>query len=278
LKDILMYHVSDDFYPAARVLQTYTIPTLYEPSKNLGHNQRLTVRVTLKGPAINFYSRLVAVNIFGTNGVVHGVDSILVPPPNVASIIDLLPGEFSTLELGLGKTGLFEKLNSTEYPHEGGTFFAPSNFAFQKLGPRVNAFLFSRYGEKYLKALLEYHMVVDQTLYTDAFYDGTKKDDAEVADRPPYYHYDLPTVLKGKYLAVDVAKYGPFVSIRINGFSRVTVHDGVASDGVIQVVSDVLIPPKNAASGEQSFWQGQEMSVEDLKERLQPFVDGNAEL
>jgi len=277
LESILLYHVSDDFYPAGRVLGSYTIPTLYQPSKNLGHKQRLTVRVTLKGPAINFYSRLVAVNIFGTNGVVHGVDSILVPPPNVASIIDLLPGEFSTLELGLGKTGLFEKLNSTEYPHEGGTFFAPSNFAFQKLGPRVNAFLFSKYGEKYLKALLEYHMVVDQTLYTDAFYDGTK-DDAEVVDRPPYYHYDLPTVLKGKYLAVDVARYGPFVSVRINGFSRVTVHDGVASDGVIQVVSDVLIPPKNAASGEQSFWQGEEMSVEELQERLQPFVDENAEL
>jgi uncharacterized surface protein with fasciclin (FAS1) repeats len=276
LKDILLYHVTDDFYPAGRVLKTYTIPTLFTPSKNLGHQQRLTVRVTLKGPAINFYSRLVAVNIFGTNGVVHGVDSILVPPPSVASIIDLLPGEFSTLELGLGKTGLFEKMNSTEYPHNGGTLFAPSNFAFQKLGPKINAFLFSKYGEKYLRALLEYHIVVDQTLYSDAFYDGTK--DADKADgRPPYYHYDLPTVLADKYLAVDVGRYGPFVSIRINGFSRVTVHDGVASDGVIQVVSDVLVPPKNAASGEQVFWQGEELDVEDFKERLQPFIE-NIEL
>jgi len=276
LKNILLYHVVDDFYPAGRVLHSYTIPTLYTPEKNLGHQQRLTVRVTLKGPAINFYSRLVAVNIFGTNGVVHGVDSILVPPPNVASIVDLLPGEFSTLELGLVKTGLFEKINSTDYPHEGGTVFAPSNFAFKKLGPRVNAFLFSKYGEKYLKALLEYHMVVDQTLYTDAFYDHTGKDET-VNSRPPYYHYDLPTVLDDKYLAVDVSRYGPFVSIRINGFSRVTVHDGVASDGVIQVVSDVLIPPKNAASGEQVFWQGEELDVEDFKERLAPFVE-NIEL
>jgi uncharacterized surface protein with fasciclin (FAS1) repeats len=277
LKSILLYHVSDDFYPAGRVLHSYTIPTLYEPEKLLGHKQRLTVRVTLKGPAINFYSRLVAVNIFGTNGVVHGVDSLLVPPPNVASIIDLLPGEFSTLELALGKTDLFDKLNSTEFPHEGGTLFAPSNFAFQKLGERANAFLFSKYGEKYLKALLEYHMVVNQTLYTDAFFDATSDEDDEAAMSPPYYHYDLPTVLKGKYLAVDVARYGPFVSIRINGFSRVTVHDGVASDGVIQVVSDVIVPPRNAADGEV-FWMGEEMSVEDLKERLAPFVEENMEL
>jgi uncharacterized surface protein with fasciclin (FAS1) repeats len=278
LKSILLYHVSDDFYPAGRVLHSYTIPTLYEPEKLLGHKQRLTVRVTLKGPAINFYAKLVAVNIFATNGVIHGIDSILVPPPNVAQIIDLLPGEFSTLELGLGKTGLFDKINSTEYPHEGGTFFAPSNFAFQKLGPRINAFLFSKYGAKYLKALLEYHIVVNQTLYSDAFYDATNDDSEDITARPPYYHYDLATALSGKYLAVDVARYGPFVTIRINGFSRVTIHDGVASDGVIQVVSDVLIPPKNAASGEQAFWKGEEMTVEDLKERLQPFVDENIEL
>lgn len=276
LKDILLYHVVDDFYPAGRVLHSYTIPTLYTPEKLLGHQQRLTVRVTLKGPNINFYSKLVAVNIFGTNGVVHGVDSILVPPPNVAAIIGLLPGEFSTLELALGKTGLWEKINSTDYPHEGGTFFAPSNFAFQKLGERANAFLFSKYGEKYLKALLKYHIVVDQTLYTDAFYDHKGKDKA--VDRPPYYHYDLPTALDDKYLAVDVSRYGPFVSVRINGFSRVTIHDGVASDGVIQVVSDVLIPPKNAASGEQVFWEGEELSVDELKERLQPFTEENLEL
>lgn len=280
IEKVLLYHISDDFYPAGRVLHSYTIPTLYEPSDPnlLGHKQRLTVRVTLKGPALNFYSRIVAVNIFGTNGVVHGIDSLLIPPPNVAKIIDLLPGEFSTLELGLGKTGLFDKINSTEYPHNGGTFFAPSNFAFKKLGPKINAFLFSSYGEKYLKALLKYHIVVDQTLYTDAFYDAAGDEDA--ASRPPYYHLDLPTTLEGKSLAVDITRYGPFVSVRINGFSRVTIHDGVASDGVIQVVSDVLIPPKKPGSGEdaEGFWQGEDMTVEDFKERLEPFVGENVEL
>lgn len=270
LKNLLLYHVSDSFYPAGRVLHSYTIPTLFEP-ESLGHKQRLTVRVTVKGPAINFYSKIVAVNIFGTNGVIHGIDSILVPPPQVATIIDLLPSEFSTLELGLGKTGLFDKINSTDYPHEGGTFFAPSNFAFKKLGPKINAFLFSKFGLKYLKALLEYHIVVNQTLYSDAFYDATSKD-SETVNRPPYFHFDLPTVLKEKFLAVDVTRYGPFVSIRINGFSRVTVHDGVASDGVIQVVSDVLIPPKTQGS-EQLYWEGEELSVEEFKARLEPFVE-----
>jgi uncharacterized surface protein with fasciclin (FAS1) repeats len=33
LKSILLYHVSDDFYPAGRVLHSYTIPTLYVKSR-----------------------------------------------------------------------------------------------------------------------------------------------------------------------------------------------------------------------------------------------------
>lgn len=84
------------------------------------------------------------------------------------SIFDHLPGMFSTLELGLIKTGLWDDFQNTEAA--GGTFFAPTNFAFQKLGPHINAFLFSKRGEKYLKALLKYHVAPDRTLYSDAFY------------------------------------------------------------------------------------------------------------
>lgn len=106
---------------------------------------------------------------FGTNGVIHGVEELLIPPPNVADIISILPGEFSTLELALTKTGLVDVLNDTS-KHIGGTLFAPSNFAFQLLGPRVNAFFFSSRGLKYLKALLLYHTVPNHTLYSDAYY------------------------------------------------------------------------------------------------------------
>ena len=51
-----------------------------------------------------------------------------------------------------------------------------------------------------------------------------------------------------------------------------TIEDGIAADGVIHVVSDVLIPPKKLG-GAQQQWQGEELTEEDLKERLKPFVD-----
>lgn len=68
IKDLLLYHVSSDFYPAGRVLHSYTIPTLYEPS-TLGHPQRLAVSTGLGGIKLNFYSKIIAVNIVGSSAV-----------------------------------------------------------------------------------------------------------------------------------------------------------------------------------------------------------------
>lgn len=81
----------------------------------------------------------------------------------------------------------------------------------------------------------------------------------------------MPTLLEDKSLSIDVARYGRIISIKINGFSSVTIEDGIAKDGVIQVVSNVLIPPKQVG-GMTVEWQGEELSEEDLMERLGPFV------
>ncbi|KAL3425435.1 fasciclin domain family protein [Phlyctema vagabunda] len=274
IKKVLLYHVSPDFYPASRVLVTHTIPTALEEEALGGEAQRLRVGLGLKGLAVNFYSRVVAINIFGTNGVIHGVESLLLPPPPALKIIELLPGEFSTLNLALEKTGLFEEIK--DGAHEGGTFFAPNNYAFQKLGPKINAFLFSTYGQKYLKALLKYHVVANQTLYSDAFYkakdaSSAVNDEVSTEDIPKgYFHIDLPTLLEEKSLAIDIGRWGGFITIKINGFSSVAIQDGLARDGVIHVLSAVLIPPKTPGGAQ---YAGEEMEVDDLKARLGGYLD-----
>jgi len=269
IEKVLKYHVSPEFYPAGRVLVTHTIPTALEPESLGGDPQRLRVGLGLRGLAVNFYSRIIAIDIFGTNGVIHGVDSLLLPPPPAFKIIELLPTEFSTLQLGLLKTGI---LAIDTDPHTGGTIFAPSNDAFKKLGPRINAFLFSKYGEKYLKALLQYHIVANQTLYSDAFYKA-KDVDSEAGDElvidggipKGRFHLDLPTLLEEKSLSIDIARWGGFITILINGFNSVAVQDGIAKDGVIHVVSSVLIPPKTPGG---SAWAGEELTLEDFKSRF----------
>jgi uncharacterized surface protein with fasciclin (FAS1) repeats len=210
----------------------------------------------------------------GSNGVIHAIDSLLLPPPPALKILELLPGEFSTLELALSKTGLDKVI--ADSPRTGGTIFAPSNGAFRKLGPKINAFLFSKYGEKYLKALLKYHVVANQTFYSDAFYkakvnDVESMDEVDVEGVPRRtFHVDLPTLLDDKSLSIDGTRWGRFIAIKINGFNSIAILDGIAKDGVIQVVSNVLIPPKNPNDLE---WMGEEMTVEEFKDRFDTYVE-----
>ena len=80
---------------------------------------------------------------------------------------------------------------------------------------------------------------------------------------------DLPTLLEDRFLGIDIAKFGPITEIKINGFVRVSIPDGIAKDGVIHIISDVLIPPKklDGTNAESS-----DLTVEELIERLEPFT------
>lgn len=190
------------------------------------------------------------------------------PPPPAQRIITLFPQRFSTFLLAEEKTGLGKELHALPKT-TGGTIFAPTNWAFEKLGPHANAFLFNtEKGLGYLKALLKYHIVVNETLYSDAYYGRDSKDDVE--SESSQYHVDLPTLLDEKSLSIDIVRWGGFISYKINGFTRVSIQDGVAKDGVIQVVDSVLIPPREHHS---EYVDGQEIGVEDLIERLEPFLE-----
>jgi hypothetical protein len=64
IKKVLAYHVSPDFYPAGRIVTSHTIPTALGEDSLGGEPQRLRVGLGLfKGLNINFYSKVIAVNI-----------------------------------------------------------------------------------------------------------------------------------------------------------------------------------------------------------------------
>jgi len=115
--------------------------------------------------------------------------------------------------------------------------------------------------------LLQYHIVANQTLYSDAFYKakGESKDIREEDIPKGRFHVDLPTLLEEKSLSIDIARWGGFITMKINGFGSVAVQDGIAKDGVIHVVSSLLIPPKTPGS---AAWMGEELEVEDFKARF----------
>ncbi|KAI0440022.1 FAS1 domain-containing protein [Xylaria telfairii] len=290
IEKLLQYHILPGFYPAGRVLSSHTLPTALKDPALAGRPQRLRVGVSIFGLELNFRTHAVLLDHFTTNGVAHAVNSILIPPPSVRQVISLFPAKFSTLELAARKTGLIPHHRS-RHPQghnlTGLTVFAPTNLAFSRLGPAANAFLFNtEKGLGYLRALLKYHIVANETLYSDAYYgikggveDLIPLSSAEEfqgrswgSERNGHFHIDLPTLLEGKNLSIDIARWLRFINVRVNGFQNVYIEDAVALDGVLQVVNFVLIPPhehKRAWTEEDG-----EISVEDLVERLRPYVEG----
>lgn len=285
---LLKYHVGVGLYPAGRLLATHTLPTALDESWLGGEPQRLRTRVGLfSGIRVNFYSKVIYGDYPATNGLIHAVNHILVPPPMVGRIISLFPGQFSTLLLAYEKTDFVSFIHGVKM--EGSTVFAPTNDAFKHLGPAANAFLFNTdKGKKYLKALLKYHIVVNETLYSDAFYQSKSHDavagiggeeDGEAGESGiKHYHVDLPSLLDNKNIAVDISRWAGIIDVKVNGYVHVEIQDGVARNGVIHVVSNVLVP--NKAPGhkhEDEEDDGEivdgEISVEDLVERLSPYVE-----
>ncbi|KAK2059585.1 fasciclin domain-containing protein [Colletotrichum caudatum] len=266
---ILKYHVGIGEYDAKRVLTTHTIPTLLDERLLGDKPQRLRTSVGLGGVRINFYAKVVAVNIRANNGVIHAVNSLIIPPLFLGRELTLFPTKFSTLLFAYERTDFVKYIHGVK--STGFTFFAPSNNAFARLGYKANAFLFNTdIGLKYLKALLKYQVVANATLYTDAFY----RPDEEDATVTEHYHIDLPTLLDGKNIAVDVATWGGWTKVKLNGYNPIVVGDGVAKNGVIHVPARVPIPPhKHKRSHEVDG----EISVEDLKERLAEYVDADDE-
>lgn len=272
IKDMVSYHIGIGHYADHKLRHTHTVPTALRERFLGGERQRLRTRSGIFGTSVNFYSRVVVGNIGARNGVIHGVNHLLVPPPMVGRELSLLPAEFSTLLLA------YEKTNFVDFIHgltmEGSTVFAPDNNAFKRLGVRANAFLFNtEKGRGYLRALLKYQIVANATLYSDAFYREGGGDGGGVGAEERE-HYDLPTLLcDNAAVSVDIKRFAGFVRMVVNGNVHVIVQDAVAKNGVIQVVNKLPIPPHKHHKGGAWEQEDGEIDVDELKERLEGYLE-----
>jgi uncharacterized surface protein with fasciclin (FAS1) repeats len=71
LRRVLLYHVADGRYPAARVVRKRSIPTLAGP--------RLEVSVRKDVVRVGG-ARVVTPNVKASNGVIHVINRVLIPP------------------------------------------------------------------------------------------------------------------------------------------------------------------------------------------------------
>ncbi len=220
LRDILLYHVIPDAEVDAVTalgLAGSTVTTANEDDVALSLND---------GSLFINMSEVIATDIFASNGIIHVIDKVLLPPSDppseaaLGSIVEtaVAAGSFNTLVAALQATGLDAALANTDDTF---TVFAPTDDAFAKLGEdTINALLAD---PDTLASILLYHVIGGQAV------DSTTA--ISLAGN------DVATV-NGADITISVRDSSLFINN-----SEVIAADVAASNGIIHVIDTVLLPP-----------------------------------
>lgn len=220
LTNVLLYHVVPGTVRAA------DIPTLFDSSglafPEMANGDRTSLAVDGSSVFVNG-NPVIAADILASNGVIHVIDTVLLPPSNVVVTAGANnTGQFDTLLAAVQAAGLVDTLAG------GGPFtiLAPTDAAF---GDLLNALGVSA-GEllantELLTSVLTYHVIPGE------FYSG-----------------DITAAVGGSGSFAAPTVNGDTVNIQVNG-GFIRVDDAnvigtniVASNGVIHVIDKVILP------------------------------------
>ncbi|RDX45422.1 hypothetical protein OH76DRAFT_1559064 [Lentinus brumalis] len=187
LKLVLLYQTLPSRLPTSELAKNLTHPTSLTVNDGSLDGEPFRVRVgrapgLLPHLGVNLFSKIIRPNIPTANGLIHVVNKPVLPPPSAFQTTFLFQGAFSTLTSALQRVGLTDALEWRNV--EGGTvdgspavtFFAPTNQAFQRLPRNLRLFLFSPFGEKALKKLLQYHIVPEFVFHTNYLHNASDSD------------------------------------------------------------------------------------------------------
>merc|ERR1711966_332864 len=166
-------------------------------------------------------AKVLTTNVEASNGVVHIIDTVLMPPAMAQNNVMLAAAtaDLSTLVQAVIEGGLVDTLSGTG-PF---TVFAPSNEAFAKLPQATLQFLLKPENKDKLAKILTYH-VVSGAVHAADLHDGEQ----------------IKTV-EGQQVEAHVSEHG----VAIND-AKVVTKDVAASNGVVHIIDTVLMPPAAA--------------------------------
>ena len=163
LKEILTYHVVSGDVRSGAVVKLTEAPTV----------QGGKIRIKVDGDNVMFNdSKLLKADIACSNGVIHVIDTVLIPgqesgtkTAKKADIVDTAvgAGSFKTLVAAVKAAGLVETLKG-DGPF---TVFAPTDEAFAKIDKDTIAMLLKPENKEKLQSILTYHVVAGDVRAAD---------------------------------------------------------------------------------------------------------------
>jgi uncharacterized surface protein with fasciclin (FAS1) repeats len=207
LQAILKYHVVSGKVMAADVVKVKGAVSL--------NGQRIDVKVA--GGKVNVdAANVVKTDIACTNGVIHVIDSVILPASDSIPAVADKAGTFKTLLKAVTAAGLVETL-SGEGPF---TVFAPTDEAFAKIPAATLSDLLKPENKEKLASILKYHVVA-----------GRVYSEAAVAAKSA-------ATVQGASVKISASDKGAFVND-----AKIIATDIDASNGVIHVIDSVIMPP-----------------------------------
>lgn len=217
LKSILLYHV------LASKVNASAIPTASNTAVETAGGDNIFVTKGEAGVFVNG-AKVTQADVMASNGVIHVVDKVLMPP--MGNIVETLVGnsEFSFLVAAVlraseGSTDVRAVLES-DGPF---TVFAPTNQAFMNAGFASEQAIRAA-SPAALTSILTYH-VVQARVFSSGLRNGLSVD-----------------ALMGGPLTFDLSADATVKGTSNTSASRITGVDMVTENGVIHVIDQVLLP------------------------------------
>lgn len=206
LVSILTYHVVSGELPAKKVVGSNDATTL--------NGQRIDFKASSKGAFVDNV-RIIATDVDASNGVIHVIDSVIMPESKNLVEIATSDGRFSILAKALQAAGLVDAVTGDDAL----TVFAPTDAAFEKLPAGTLEQLLKPENRDTLVKILTYHVVPGRVYARDAV--GAQR----------------ATSLQGGAVRVGINDG----RLTIND-ANVVNSDIEASNGVIHVIDSVILP------------------------------------
>lgn len=168
-------------------------------------------------------ARVLITDVFCTNGIIHAIDTVLIPPNEDVVDTILHDTSYQILVKCLQAADLVNALKGRG-PF---TIFAPTDYAFNKLPPGTVANLLKPENKQLLTKILLYHVVA-----------GNLTDAAIKALNPPV---KIET-LANQTISISLL----FDKIQVNN-ANVLAANSIATNGVIHPIDTVLSPPQLSA-------------------------------
>ena len=209
LQSILTYHVVKGRVLAAQVAGMTFAPTI--------EGSRATIAATDGSVWINGKAQVTKTDIVCSNGVIHVIDTVLMPPDKDIVQTAMEAGSFSMLAAALQAAGLVDALKG-KGPF---TVFAPTDEAFAKLPAGTIDTLLKPENKDQLVSILTYHVVSGAVF---------AKDVVTLSEA---------TTVEGKPVTIKVMDGKVYIND-----AQVIITDILTSNGVIHVIDTVLLPPQ----------------------------------